>query len=480
MMMLYFVLLAVLILSYVLASLILFFVVVGRSKNKGNSVTVKLSNLIDENKSLIREKNLTDYRKYITFEQGLRSASGKIHIRFVEAEIDTKKTIICIHGYNSDGDKFISNFWGCYKDRWLLYNLCIPDFFGCGNSSGRFQTVGKKSDEVIAQAIACVRKIKGDDAEIYLHGVSLGAYNALGFLTRNHDVGIKGLIFDSGFVSIREQILYMLEGRRVKFLLPMFYVWYLLFFGSWYRDFSKTNMINMINVPILIFHAGKDDIVPLKNAQTIFDKWCAYKRFELIKDDLKGQNCLCNRERYSRFLLRFITDKHLNRIALIGVMGAGKTTLGAMLANKYNLTHIDTDEEIVRDTGKQLTELFAESESCFRHLEISKLSEVTDCVDVVLSCGGGTPQIVGSYNYLCSWTIIHLKIPSDVAFKRSNGIKKFAREWEGFKKLCESRFPLYDKLCDYIVITDHNEQAAFTQLCKIIDEHNLLKTKGEI
>ena len=66
------------------------------------------------------------------------------------------------------------------------------------------------------------------------------------------------------------------------------------------------------------------------------------------------------------------------RIALIGFMGAGKTALGRKLAQKYGLDFIDTDAEIVRDTGRSLDELFKESEKKFREKELEKLAEVRD------------------------------------------------------------------------------------------------------
>ena len=58
------------------------------------------------------------------------------------------------------------------------------------------------------------------------------------------------------------------------------------------------------------------------------------------------------------------------RIILIGPPGAGKTTLGKMLAKELDLQSIDTDAEIERQTGKKIGDIFIEEgESGFRKIE---------------------------------------------------------------------------------------------------------------
>lgn len=82
----------------------------------------------------------------------------------------------------------------------------------------------------------------------------------------------------------------------------------------------------------------------------------------------------------------------MQRIFLIGYMGAGKTTLGRALAATMKLEFIDLDDFIVGRFHKTVKDLFAEvGEDGFRKIERNALAEVSEYEDVVISLGGGTP-----------------------------------------------------------------------------------------
>jgi len=82
----------------------------------------------------------------------------------------------------------------------------------------------------------------------------------------------------------------------------------------------------------------------------------------------------------------------MKRIFLIGYMGAGKTTLGKVLARRMNLSYIDTDQYIEKRYHKRISEIFAsEGEERFRDIEHRILLEVSEFEDVIISTGGGLP-----------------------------------------------------------------------------------------
>jgi 3-dehydroquinate synthase len=83
------------------------------------------------------------------------------------------------------------------------------------------------------------------------------------------------------------------------------------------------------------------------------------------------------------------TLRHSN-IILIGMMGAGKTTVGKLLAKQLNKRFIDSDEEIQRRTGVTIPHIFdVEGEAGFRARESGVIHELLQNRDIVLATGGG-------------------------------------------------------------------------------------------
>lgn len=77
-------------------------------------------------------------------------------------------------------------------------------------------------------------------------------------------------------------------------------------------------------------------------------------------------------------------------LALVGFMGSGKSTVGRMVARQLGLRFVDTDEEIERQSGRRIGEIFAvEGEAGFRALEAKVLQEVIGGEDQVVATGGG-------------------------------------------------------------------------------------------
>lgn len=78
-------------------------------------------------------------------------------------------------------------------------------------------------------------------------------------------------------------------------------------------------------------------------------------------------------------------------IALLGMMGAGKTTVASLVADALGRTAVDTDAEIERWVGEPVPVIFAtRGEAAFRDLERRVVEELAKLDDLVLALGGGT------------------------------------------------------------------------------------------
>ncbi|MCM1108191.1 MAG: shikimate kinase [Clostridium sp.] len=107
------------------------------------------------------------------------------------------------------------------------------------------------------------------------------------------------------------------------------------------------------------------------------------------------------------------------RIALIGYMGAGKTTIGRILAKELDVPFYDLDWYIEERFHKTVAQIFAEKgEDGFRQMEQQMLHEVAEFENIVLSCGGGTPCFFDNMDYLNQQAdTVYLKASPEILFQ---------------------------------------------------------------
>lgn len=109
----------------------------------------------------------------------------------------------------------------------------------------------------------------------------------------------------------------------------------------------------------------------------------------------------------------------MTRIILIGYMGAGKTTIGKILAKDLGVPFYDLDWYIETRMRKKVKQIFDErGEEGFRIIERNMLHEVAEFEDVVVACGGGTPCFFDNMDYLVGQgDVVYLRGTPDVLFR---------------------------------------------------------------
>ncbi len=86
------------------------------------------------------------------------------------------------------------------------------------------------------------------------------------------------------------------------------------------------------------------------------------------------------------------SDRRIVNIALIGFMGAGKTSVGRLVAEQLHFDYLDTDELIQSRTGRTITEIFStDGEPAFRKMEQELVAELAARTKTVIATGGGLP-----------------------------------------------------------------------------------------
>ncbi len=139
-----------------------------------------------------------------------------------------------------------------------------------------------------------------------------------------------------------------------------------------------------------------------------------------------------------------------SRIALIGFMGSGKSTVGGILAAKLGYDFVDLDSLVEAKTGETVAEIFRKrGEAAFRSLETECLLELEKRENLVIACGGGAPmQKAAAVFFSRSAETMHLEVSLDASLTRTRGddSRPLMRDKSAVRDLYESRLPVYRSL----------------------------------
>jgi shikimate kinase len=140
-------------------------------------------------------------------------------------------------------------------------------------------------------------------------------------------------------------------------------------------------------------------------------------------------------------------------------MGAGKTTVGRVLAERLGVGFRDTDADVEAVAGRSVAAIFVESgEEAFRALERDAVAEALRTHDGVLALGGGAVMDEGTRARLAGRPVVFLRVGLAAAADRVGlGVSRpllLGNVRGRIKRLLDERTPVYEAVAAHTVVTD--------------------------
>ena len=149
-----------------------------------------------------------------------------------------------------------------------------------------------------------------------------------------------------------------------------------------------------------------------------------------------------------------------NNLILVGMMGAGKTTVGRLLARRLKRAFYDSDEEIERRCGVRIPVIFdIEGEAGFRARETQAIAELCTLAGVVLATGGGAVLAEENRRQMAAHgTVVYLHarpgyLWQRVRHDRNRPLLATPDPQKKLEELYAVRDPLYREVADIVVDT---------------------------
>ena len=251
---------------------------------------------------LLNHSNYTD--EYITSSDNL-----KLHSYQVKNQTSSDKWVITVHGYTSEGIN-MSTYAKQYYDNG--YNVLIPDLRAHGLSEGNY--IGMGWDDRL-DIISWINYILNEEpnAEIILHGVSMGAATVL--MTSGEEIpsNVKAIVADCGYTSVWDEFAYQLDDL---FSLPEFPILNVssivakIRAGYFLGEASSIDQVKKSKTPILYIPGDQDDFVPYYMMEELYNATSSEKEMLTIKGAEHAKASEVDPETYwtsvNNFIIKYI------------------------------------------------------------------------------------------------------------------------------------------------------------------------------
>lgn len=252
-------------------------------------------------------RELMEQLKEITAEDVfINSFDGlKLHGRYYHVK-DGAPLDIQFHGYNGNA---MRDFCGGNKiSRESSHNSLLIDQRAHGMSQGKTISFGINERKDCLSWVRYAVERFGEDTEIVLSGVSMGAATVLMASDLELPKNVKAIVADCGYSSPKAIINKVMRdsGLPDKLMYPFVWLGAMVFGKFNLTESSAVSAVSESDVPILIIHGGADDFVPCYMAEEIYKACRSEKKLLIVPGAGHGMSYLVDKDLYEKTVKDFI------------------------------------------------------------------------------------------------------------------------------------------------------------------------------
>ncbi|MFU0788730.1 alpha/beta hydrolase [Virgibacillus proomii] len=228
---------------------------------------------------------------------------------YLKAKKETNKTVIFAHGYL--GRATDMGMFGQYYYENLGYNVFTADLRGHGESEGDYIGFGWHDRKDYVDWINKVIKEQGENTEIVLHGVSMGAAAVLMTSGEKLPDNVKAIVADSPYTSVYDMFDYQMERmfHLPAFpLLPSTSIVSKIRAGYGLQEASAVKQVEKAKVPILYIHGNADTFVPTRMSKELYEHTNSPKEIVTFDGAGHGEAFVTHKDEYIKRLNQFLNQ----------------------------------------------------------------------------------------------------------------------------------------------------------------------------
>ncbi|MGP4106504.1 alpha/beta hydrolase [Virgibacillus sp. L01] len=253
-----------------------------------------------------------DWRDWVgeqNFDEWTMSSYDGLKLQgyFLEAKQPTNKVVVMAHGYL--GDAMDMGLYGQYYYEKLGYNIFMADARGHGASEGEYIGFGWHDRKDYVDWINRILNKYGQDTEIVLHGVSMGAATMLMASGEELPDNVKAIVADSPYTSVEDMFSYQMNRMYNIPAFPVLPSTSLVSkakAGYSFTEASSLEQVKKADVPILYIHGNADSFVPTKMAFKLYENTKSEAEIMTVDGAGHGEAFATKKEKYITKLNSFL------------------------------------------------------------------------------------------------------------------------------------------------------------------------------